>query len=818
MSKNEIIAHRRDIDGSVHELWDHLEEVAQTTGKFAAKIGLQKQGELIGYLHDVGKASDQFQQYIKSAVGLIDEDDDDYVDFVGKKGKIDHSSAGAQLLAQLLNIEREGAVFVKEILSQCLLSHHSGLIDCVAPDGTDIFSKRMVKSDAKTHVGEVIAKLPSSLNERLNGLLNSEEMSNVLIERLKALCEKNNDSKETLSFKWGLLTRFLYSCLIDADRLSTADFKCPNIKKIRKNGKYVSWDVLITRLNEKLNSFKADSDIDKLRAKISAQCFDSADKDKGLHLLTVPTGGGKTLASLRFSLQHAKRHSMDRIIYVLPYTSIIDQNADEIRAILEKDGDQGHVVLEHHSNLTPEEENTRQKILAEDWDAPVIFTTMVQVLEAFWGSGTQSVRRLHQMANTVIIFDEIQALPIKCVYMFNIAVRFLVNNCGSTVMLCTATQPLLDKVERKSCSLTISDGQQIVPDTKKLFRTLKRFEVYDQHKPEEWSTEEIKTLVVRELKISGSVLIIVNTKKTAREIYQQCRNGINGVVYHLSTYMCPAHRITQFKEMSELLAKRQPVVCVSTQLIEAGVDVDFGSVIRSLAGLDSIAQAAGRCNRHKKRDTPGRVTIINPKNENIDNLNDMLIGRQKAERILDEYKKNPDSFDCDVLGLKAMERYYQYYFYERANDMNYPVSSNSAVGRNDNLFSLLSVNDSSVKEYTRINKQSPPIPLRQAFMSAARVFQPIDSSARGIVVPYAKEGQRILNALCAVHDVEKQYWLLKEAQRYSVNIFENDWRKLSQAIHEVQVGVGIFYLDEQYYSDDYGISEEPVSYMRLLNG
>jgi CRISPR-associated endonuclease/helicase Cas3 len=270
--------------------------------------------------------------------------------------------------------------------------------------------------------------------------------------------------------------------------------------------------------------------------------------------------------------------------------------------------------------------------------------------------------------------------------------------------------------------------------------------------------------------------------------------------------------------MSELLAKRQPVVCVSTQLIEAGVDVDFGSVIRSLAGLDSIAQAAGRCNRHKKRDTPGRVTIINPKNENIDNLNDMLIGRQKAERILDEYKKNPDSFDGDVLGLKAMERYYQYYFYERANDMNYPVSSNSAVGRNDNLFSLLSVNDSSVKEYTRINKQSPPIPLRQAFMSAARVFQPIDSSARGIVVPYAKEGQRILNALCAVHDVEKQYWLLKEAQRYSVNIFENDWRKLSQAIHEVQVGVGIFYLDEQYYSDDYGISEEPVSYMRLLNG
>ncbi|MCU0652076.1 MAG: CRISPR-associated helicase Cas3' [Candidatus Omnitrophica bacterium] len=816
MDKDIFIAHRRENDGVVHELWDHLEEVARKTGEFASKIGLQKQGELIGYLHDVGKLSDEFQRYIKSAVGLIDEDDDDYVDAVGKKGKIDHSSAGAQLLERLLNTDQKNDIFVKEILSNCLVSHHSGMIDCIAPDGTDILSKRMAKSNAKTHITEVITKIPGSLNERLNGLVSLDEMVNVFVDRLKALREKENDSKETLSFKWGLLTRFLYSCLIDADRLSTADFKCPSIKKIRKNGKYVSWDILIDRLNDKLSSFKADSDIDKLRAELSAQCFDFADTNKGLYLLTVPTGGGKTLASLRFSLQHAKKRSMDRIIYILPYTSIIDQNADEVRAILEKSGDRGHVVLEHHSNLTPKEESIRQKILAEDWDAPVVFTTMVQVLEALFGSGTQSVRRMHQMANAVIIFDEIQALPIKCVYMFNLAVRFLVNNCDSTVVLCTATQPLLDKVERKSCSLTILDGQQIVPDTKKLFKALKRFEVYDQHKPGGWSTKEIKTLIDEELKASGSVLVIVNTKKTAREIYQQCHDGMSAVVYHLSTYMCPAHRIAKFKEMRRLLDKEQSVVCVSTQLIEAGVDVDFGSVIRSLAGLDSIAQAAGRCNRHKKRVT-GRVTIINPENENINSLKDILIGRQKAERVLDEYKKNPDSFDGDVLGLKAMERYYQYYFYERANDMNYPTNSKSAVGRIDDLFSLLSTNDLSVGEYERINKKSPSLPLRQAFMSAARAFQPIDSPARGIVVPYGKEGQGIINALCAAYDIEKQYHLLKEAQRYSVNIFENDWRKLSQAIHEVQAGAGVFYLDERYYSDDYGISEEPVSDMRLLN-
>lgn len=821
--KIDYIARRRESDGEIHYLWNHLEEVARMTGKFAAKIGLQRQGELIGILHDLGKMSETFQLCIKSATGLIDEEDDDYVDAAGKKGYIDHSTAGAQLLSLFFTGKDKENVLVEQFLSLCLVSHHSrlGIIDCIAPDGKDIFSKRMKKDDNRTHTKEVESKLCFEQRARIKELVCDKNIVTGVIDTLKMLHEKGKDSKETLAFKFGLLIRFLYSCLIDADRLSAADFEYPMIKKMRNNGKYVPWDILISRLNVRLRDFKPDNEINKLRAEISAQCFEFSDKPKGIYKLTVPTGGGKTLSSLRFALNHAAKHGLDRIIYVLPYTSIIDQNAEEVRGILEekdKDGNyKGNIVLEHHSNLTPEEETFRRKILAEDWDAPIVFTTMVQVLEAFFGSGTQSVRRLHQMANAVIIFDEVQAIPVKCVYMFNAAVRFLTNNCGSTVVLCTATQPLLDKVTPKERALDFFESFQIVPDTSIIFERLKRFDVFERRKSGGWSTEEIKSLVAGELEKTGSVLVIVNTKNIARDIFQKCK-GVCETVHHLSTYMCPAHRAEKFKEIKFFLDEKKPIVCVSTSLIEAGVDIDFGAVIRSLAGLDSIAQAAGRCNRHKKRPCHGRVTIINPANENIENLKDIRIGRDIAERVLDECKKCPADFDAEVLGLKAMERYYQYYFYNRTNEMNYPVNSKSAVRRNDNLFSLFSTNVLSVKAYERINRKSPSIPFQQAFASAAKIFQAIDSPTRGLVVPYGKEGKQIINELCSAYEVEKQYKLIKAAQRYSVNIFDSDRKKIAQAIHEVQTGAGIFYLDERYYSDDYGISEESVNDMPLLNG
>ena len=821
-STMKFVAHRREKDGIIQDLWEHLKEVASLTGEFASVIGLEKQGKLIGLLHDIGKASLESDKYIRSATGLINSDEDDYVDFAKMKGKIDHASAGAQVLYRYLSDKGNVGLLTMQILSLSIASHHSGLIDCLAPDGDNTFTKRMEKADEKTRYKECILNLDSDIKQEMEALLSDDSLFNLLNQKLSSLVEEY-DKNDTRMFKVGLLTRFLFSCLIDADRLNTADFEFPEEAKQRNQGNYESWPILIEKLENRLKKFKCKNNVDKLRQNISDSCLQFSTKPEGLYLLSVPTGGGKTLASLRFAINHAKEHKMDRVIYVIPYTSIIDQNAQTVREILEEKSNDGiysnDIVLEHHSNLTPEEENTKQRLLSENWDAPVVFTTMVQFLEAFFGSGTRSARRMHQLANAVIIFDEIQTLPIRCVHLFNLATRFLTQGCGSTVVLCTATQPLLGEVLPVQRALRLTSEQQMMPNVEKLFKELKRVEVYDRRRLGGWTDSDVAELTEQELEETGSVLIVVNTKKSAKSLFQQFLNHSKAEVYHLSTDMCPAHRMEILARIKVCLTDNKPIICVSTQLIEAGVDIDFGTVIRYLAGLDSIAQAAGRCNRNGARPKLGRVFVINPQEENLDKLDDIRIGREIAERVLEEYKVDPKQFDEDIISPKALERYYKYYFYDRSSLMKYPISSKSVVGRDDDLFELLSTNNLSLGAYQRQNQQScPQYYLRQSFKTASKVFQSIDSSTRGVIVPYGKEGERIINELCAAQYLGKQYRLLKEAQRYSVNVFPYMFNKLveQKVIHEMQKDTGVFYLDRQYYSKFYGMSESPVNEMEFL--
>ena len=825
--KRNLFVHFREKDKNHKEpqyLWTHLTETSELAKGFASKIGLSKSGEILGLLHDLGKASEEFQNYLLSGEGLLNPDSDDYVDHIAMKGKVDHSTAGAQVIYNhLWNKGNEGRV-VAQILSLAIASHHSGLIDCLSPSGEDNFTRRMEKAETSSHVNEAFSNLSEQEVTTIEELLADDLLIREVMEKLKSVKEEN-ESQQTLLFKHGLLIRYLLSCLLDADRLNTADFEFPGNARLRNNNIYPEWESLIKRLNVKLDEFERKPDrneVDDIRSRVSQSCLEFSSKPKGIYQLTVPTGGGKTFASLRFALNHAKEHSMDRVFYVIPYTSIIDQNAEEARKVLEDKGKNGNylnkVVLEHHSNLTPDEETRRQNLLAENWDAPIVFTTQVQFLEALFGSGTRGARRMHQLANSVIIFDEIQTIPIRAVHMFNLAVRFLVQSCGATVVLCTATQPLLDKVEPIQRALDIKPGQKIIPYEEELFQQLKRVEVFDSRKVGGWSDKEIAEWALSELQVKDSVLIVANTKKSAYSLYQAIVQESDITPYHLSTNMCPAHRLDMLTEIKKKLENKEPVICVSTQLIEAGVDIDFGVVIRCLAGIDSIAQAAGRCNRNGIREGGGNVWVVNLTEENLDKLKDIKIGREKAQTILDDFNDNPDSFGNDRIGLNAMEAYYKHYFYERQGEMNYPVNADSLVGRSDDLFTLLSTNESSMEERQRVIKDATAITFRQSFQTSAKAFRVIDSLTQGVIVPYGEEGNEIITELCGVDEVEKQYKLIKKAQRYSVNLFPHEFRKMADknAIREVQKGAGIFYLDKQYYSEKFGWSDNPVNGMEDL--
>jgi CRISPR-associated endonuclease/helicase Cas3 len=821
-----LIAHIRKKDKKTQSLLEHLRAVSDLAGKFSNEVGLKETGEILGLLHDFGKASEKFQNYLLSGEGFLNPDADGYIDPEAMHGKIDHSTAGAQVIYDTLWNLGQKQKIAAQVLGMCLASHHSGLINCIAPNGENNFKKRMGKPDEETHKTESLSSLNEIETEVVS--LRLENVSTQIFEKLKSLQTENLDSRVTSVFKAGLLFRFLLSCLIDADRLDTADFETPGNTQIRNYGQYYSWETLIQRLDIKLSEFNRKdnrNEVDKLRTQVSQACFDFAAQPKGIYQLTVPTGGGKTLASLRFAINHSKIHEMARVFYIIPYTSIIDQNADEIRKILEDKDENGllldQVVLEHHSNLTPEEETYRQNLLAQNWDAPIVLTTQVQFLEALFGSGTRSARRMHQFANSVIILDEVQKIPINVIHMLNVALRFLVENCGATVVLCTATQPPLEKIAAQFRSLTIRPDQRIIQTEQELFQKLKRVEVFDQRKVGGWVEEDVCELAEQQLLEKGSVLIIVNTKKSALLLYQTIADkeieGLN--LYHLSTNMCPAHRLTVLNEVKEKLNK-EPVICVSTQLIEAGVDIDFGSVIRYLAGLDSIAQSAGRCNRHGARPGFGNVWIINPKQENIDRLKDIVIGIGQTNRILDDFKDNPESFGNSLIGPEAMAAFYKYYFEMRKDDMSYKVYADSPVGRDDDLFNLLSSNNISVEQHKRIYQVAPDIIFPQSFQSAAKAFQVINSPSRGVIVQYKDEGKEIVAELCSAHELEKQYKLLKRAQRYSVNLFfPEEFNQLLKigAINEVQPGTGVFYLDKQYYSDEFGWSKDIVGPMEFLS-
>ena len=815
----DYIAHVRKADGQPQFLQTHLTETAEIAKLLAAKLALDHAGELLGLMHDFGKYSRKFQKYIHDETGLFNPDLDDE-ESTPNGSKVDHSTAGAQWVYRELRkfgAEQGIGELFGQMLGLCIASHHGeGLIDCLDGEGNPKWIERFNKTDELTHLAECEQNANEAVQQKAKELAD-ENLIRSLLNAVKPILSNQTINNKIKEFYLGCLTRFLFSCLIDADRINSSDFEREAQKEVRRLTEKPDWQTAIDQLEAKLAGFENRYPIDEIRRKISDNCLKRAVDFQGIYTLTVPTGGGKTLASLRYALHHSQKHNLDRIIYIIPYTSIIDQNAQAVREILGEDW-----VLEHHSNLEPEKQSWQDKLLSENWDKPIVFTTMVQFLDAWFGGGTRGARHIHPMTNSVLIFDEIQTLPVKCVHLFCNVLNWLTAFGKSTAVLCTATQPLLGESglqnfpedKRESIVvrglLRLPENAEIMgkhQDLDKLFADLSRVEIRFNEKAGGWNVEEAGTFLLEQFQTTPSCLFIVNTKKWAQELYQYCQrqNVPPETLFHLSTNQCAAHRKAIFDTIKARLENKQPVICISTQLIEAGVDISMACVIRALGGLDSIAQAAGRCNRHGEKEGKGQVWVLNLQEQDFTLiLPDIQAGKTHAERVFRDFAGQ------DILQPAAMERYFEYYFYQRSDEMAYSIK-NSATG------SLLDwLSDNALNPYgEKNNKRSKPLPLlMQSFKSAGRAFQAIDAPTHAVIVPYG-EGAELIAKLCGEWNPKEMYRTLQKAQRYSVNVFPKVWEQLQDenAIYETIKGSGIYYLDECHYSNEFGLSLDKTSEM-----
>lgn len=820
--RRNYIAHVRKTDNDVQSVQDHLMETAAIAKILAGKLGLELAGELLGLMHDFGKYSQKFQKYIESATGI--NPDIDMEDALPGGKKIDHSTAGAQWVYRELRkfgVAQDIGELFGQMLGLCIASHHgAGLIDCLDGEGNAVWKKRFEKEDELTHLAECERNADEAVQQKARELA-GENLIRSLLNAVKPILSDQTTNRKVKEFYLGCLTRFLFSCLIDADRINSSDFEREAQKEVRRLTEKPDWRPAIDKLETHLAGFENRYPIDEIRRKISDDCLKRASDSQGIYTLTVPTGGGKTLASLRYALHHAKKHHLDRIIYIIPYTSIIDQNAQAVREILGEDW-----VLEHHSNLEPEKQSWQDKLLSENWSKPIIFTTMVQFLDAWFGGGTRGARHIHPMTNAVLIFDEIQTLPVKCVHLFCNVLNWLTIFGKSTAVLCTATQPLLGESglqnfpegKRESIAarglLRLPENAEIMgkhQDLDKLFADLSRVEIRFNEKAGGWNVEKAGAFLLEQFQTTPSCLFIVNTKKWAQELYQYCKgqNVPPEALFHLSTNQCAAHRKAIFDTIKARLKNGKPVICISTQLIEAGVDISMACVIRALGGLDSIAQAAGRCNRHGEKDGKGQVWVLNLQEQDFTQiLPDIQAGKIHAERVFRDFAGQ------DILQPEAMKCYFEYYFYQRSDEMSYSIK-NSATG------SLLDwLSDNALNPYgEKNNKRSKPLPLlMQSFKSAGRAFQAIDVPTHAVIVPYG-EGAELIAKLCGEWDPKEMHRILQKAQRYSVNVFPNVWDKLQKenALHETIEGSGIYYLQERHYNDEFGLSLDETSGMTFYD-
>lgn len=776
----------------------HLEGASRHAEVIGGPLHIKYLAKLTAYLHDLGKSRQMFNRYIHQAVENPDS---------VRRGSVNHSSAGAIYVYQRYYHGELPEKITAQLIADAILSHH-GLNDCLSPDGIDVFHKR-VESLEDLDYDEVL----ENFNRYGIGEQILDRWFEKAVDEVKEFFAYTKDRELSGPYCWTMLHRILFSILVDADRLDTAIFNGERISCLKAPFS-PDWDTLCIRLERYLEVFKSEDRISRIRKKVSDECLGFADHFPGIYQLSVPTGGAKTLSGLRFALNHARLHHKSRVFYIAPYLSILEQNAEVFRKALGAEAP----ILEHHSNVIPEdgEEEKRTELdlykhLTENWDSPIVVTTFVQFLNTLFSDSLQSVRRFHSLLNAVILIDEIQSLPIQMIYLFNMTMNFLHKVYGTTVVLCSATQPILDKVKYP---IHLTRPVSIVREPEVLYRELKRVDVREISG--EMDPQQIREFVVKQLEDKESVLLVLNTKTMTSRVFQELlsyneQGGRIGTLIHLSTNMCPQHRLDRLEEIRQKLGKGK-LVCVSTSLIEAGVDLSFSCVIRDFTSLDSIAQAAGRCNRNLEVQM-GTVYLVHVRDEKLGSMEQIVKAQNCCQPIVDEYKKNPQRYQGDLLSPRALEDFYQKYFYDpdQQNLMSYPLKSGGTM------MDLLQCNYQGLRAYKdRTGEELPKdLTFTQAFHSAGREFEVIEQYTTSVLVPY-REGKEIIAALNGEISPEEFPGYLRRAQRYTVNISERQKTELAKqgALYYLKNG-RIPALEEGFYERDLGVTLE--SKLELLN-
>lgn len=789
MEDNTLIA-RRDDSGNLQTLFEHLHNAGLLAQSFEEQYG--HIAYMAGLLHDAGKATDAFQKYIRSADGV--------------RASIAHAKQGGFLISDVhihkSDPDKRCAQLTKEILELVISRHHGNLPDCVYDEKISNFCSffdefgSQSKNDKEFAYDEVCRQV-KSLD------LEIEKNFEASVSDVQKFYEKLTDtSPDSKNFYIGLFVKYIYSRLIDADRLDARNFAEQN--------EYVTpgacWEVYAQRFEENLKKFADSSNhsispINEVRQRVNDECKRASNRETGIYKLAVPTGGGKTLASLNFAINHARAEGKRRIIYVVPYLSITTQTAQVFRDILGLGADdENGILFEHYSSprddtYDEESENADKRLMSERWDSPIVVTTMVQFLETIMSSRGTNLRKFHNMADSVIIFDEIQALPTNSINLFNEFVSFLSKILGSTIVLCSATQPMLERTGRKN--LLLAENPDLVKLSESDWNLFKRTRIVGSI--EEKTTDELAQFVYEEACKNDGCLVIVNLKSEAREVYRRLAQ-LNADGYftliHLSTAMCGKHRSDFLEKIQRSMNESKPVICVSTQLVEAGVDLSFPCVVRAMAGLDSIVQAAGRCNRNGESEELKNVYVFPIKNEpGLKNLPDVKIGKKITAQLIREFP------DADLLSSRFVERYYSRFLERighRGGYMDYPIEDGH------NVYSLLAYNKSARRQYRERSGKTYPFSCAQSFKTADENFHVIPHLHRSVVVRYG-DAENILGELKTQKFPEK-YALLRRLQDFSVNLCDDEFEKMLQnkAITAADEDLDVYALDGKYYNEEWG--------------